>query len=154
MLVCLRSAPKYIYTNFGRVCVASWVRVYYLVIFTISPDTTWVSGETATWSSIEASLGIVSACLPVLRPLYQKIRNKADVLSKPTKNDSSGSQEQSNSFHRLNKWENSDRKTFGRQGSDDAINLTNFVSGGPQEEGLSADRIMVRSEIRQAHSYV
>ncbi|KAI8945517.1 hypothetical protein F4801DRAFT_124614 [Xylaria longipes] len=139
------------------VCIASWVRVYYLVLYTTSIDETWVSGETATWSSIEASLGIVSACLPVLRPLYLNIRNGRGIFTTTSKEDYSGLKEQPHTENLTNgsdRWNNPTRKASGNRQSDDAINLTNFVSGGPLEEPVDVDRIMVRSEIRQAHSYV
>ncbi|KAI0423454.1 hypothetical protein F5Y09DRAFT_348970 [Xylaria sp. FL1042] len=136
------------------VCIASWVRVYYLVVAATVVDRTWLSGETATWSSIEASLGIVSACLPVLRPLYRKIRNKPDVPSKITESDFSGSKGEPHSHNRFSHKNNSDRDSFGQHQSDEAINLTSFACGGPLEVSLGADRVMVRSEIRQARSYV
>lgn len=65
---------KLICTDCRRVCVASWVCVYYLGVFKRLVDIPWVSRETATWSSVESSLGIVSACLPILRPLYSRMR--------------------------------------------------------------------------------
>ncbi|KAI0554400.1 hypothetical protein F4679DRAFT_525941 [Xylaria curta] len=145
------------------VCVASWVRVYYLAIFTTAIDTTWVSGETATWSSIEASLGIVSACLPVLRPLYLKARNGRGLSTlvhtafspKTSKNDYSGSKCQSNAqTHSSESWRNPTQNILIPNQSDEAINLTNFVSSGLSEAGMDPDRITVRSEVKQSHSYV
>ncbi|RYC57529.1 hypothetical protein CHU98_g8683 [Xylaria longipes] len=104
------------------------------------------SGETATWSSIEASLGIVSACLPVLRPLYLNIRNGRGIFTTTSKEDYSGLKEQPHTENLTNgsdRWNNPTRKASGNRQSDDAINLTNFVSGGPLEEPVDVDRIML-----------
>ncbi|KIL88139.1 hypothetical protein FAVG1_08216 [Fusarium avenaceum] len=47
----------------GLVCIASAVRINYLELFSKSEDLTWAMGPVAIWSSVEPSLGIVSACL-------------------------------------------------------------------------------------------
>ncbi|KAI9830648.1 MAG: hypothetical protein M1819_005458 [Sarea resinae] len=55
----------------GFVCVASIVRIYYLVRLQTQIDLTWIMGSVFIWSSVEPSIGILSACLPVLRPLLR-----------------------------------------------------------------------------------
>ncbi|CEL11564.1 hypothetical protein ASPCAL14665 [Aspergillus calidoustus] len=38
-----------------------------------SVDITWVIGDAMIWSNVEPCIGIVSACLPTLRPLLRHI---------------------------------------------------------------------------------
>ncbi|GMF76415.1 unnamed protein product [Aspergillus oryzae] len=38
-----------------------------------SVDITWVIGDAMIWSNVEPCIGIVSACLPTLRPLLRQI---------------------------------------------------------------------------------
>ncbi|KAI0476617.1 hypothetical protein GGR56DRAFT_483397 [Xylariaceae sp. FL0804] len=57
------------------VCIAGIVRIAYLVKYWQSLDKTWWAGYISTWSSIEVSFGIVSACLPVMRPIYSRVRH-------------------------------------------------------------------------------
>lgn len=143
--------------------MASWIRVCYLVEAKDTIDPTWVSGKTATWSSIESSLGIVSACLPVLRPLFSRVRKglglsifSRSVISTPkgTYGDSTG-EAPSHARSLGSDWHGGAARR-GNQPSEDAIELTNIISGGGLGDVLcaDADRIMVRSEVKQAHSYV
>ncbi|PWY89877.1 hypothetical protein BO70DRAFT_384888 [Aspergillus heteromorphus CBS 117.55] len=60
----------------GFVCVASAIRIYYFTFIT-DVDVTWNLGNVFIWSSIEPSIGIVCACLPVLQPLFRTIINRA-----------------------------------------------------------------------------
>lgn len=62
--------------NDCSVCVASIVRIYYLAVFVKTVDITWLMGPVFIWSSVEPSIGILSACLPNLRPLFRGIRQK------------------------------------------------------------------------------
>ncbi|PYH49420.1 putative integral membrane protein Pth11-like [Aspergillus saccharolyticus JOP 1030-1] len=69
----------------GFVCVASAIRIYYFT-FVNSVDVTWILGDIFIWSSIEPSIGIFCACLPVLQPLFRTIFNRvtgAPVRVKP-----------------------------------------------------------------------
>ncbi|KAI0469814.1 hypothetical protein GGR56DRAFT_661712 [Xylariaceae sp. FL0804] len=59
------------------VCITSVVRDVYMYRFAHSTDITWLMGEICVWSSIEPSVGIISACLPNLRPLFGKLLDKA-----------------------------------------------------------------------------
>lgn len=151
------------HTDRFRVCVASWIRVRYLVEAKDTTDPTWVSGETATWSSIESSLGIVSACLPVLRPLFSRVHKglgssifTRSFLSAPkgTYGHSTG-EAPSHARNLGSDWQGGPVRRE-NQRSEDAIELTNIISGGGSGDVscADADRIMVRSEVKQAHSYV
>ncbi|KAF6814773.1 hypothetical protein CMUS01_12574 [Colletotrichum musicola] len=57
--------------------VASSVRVNYLGVFASATDITWMMGPVAIWSSVEPSVGIVSACMPSFKPLLRAMRGKA-----------------------------------------------------------------------------
>ncbi|TRX97265.1 hypothetical protein FHL15_002059 [Xylaria flabelliformis] len=60
----------------GLVCVVSAVRIWAFYRFTVEADLTWVQADVFLLSSVEPSFGIVSACLPSLRPLYRRARAK------------------------------------------------------------------------------
>ena len=51
------------------VCVASVIRVPYIAQISLL-DPSWSDVYGAIWSVVELNLGIVSACLPTLRPLF------------------------------------------------------------------------------------
>ncbi|KAL4862831.1 hypothetical protein BDV12DRAFT_206977 [Aspergillus spectabilis] len=55
------------------VCVATGVRIYTITKMKSSVDITWVIGDAMIWSNVEPCIGIVSACLPTLRPLLRRI---------------------------------------------------------------------------------
>ncbi|KAL3464473.1 hypothetical protein BJX64DRAFT_298296 [Aspergillus heterothallicus] len=57
----------------GFVCVATIVRIYTITKMKSSVDITWVIGDAMIWSNVEPCIGIVSACLPTLRPLLRHI---------------------------------------------------------------------------------
>ncbi|KAJ0414238.1 hypothetical protein BJY00DRAFT_318998 [Aspergillus carlsbadensis] len=57
----------------GFVCVATIVRIYTITKMQSSVDITWVIGDAMIWSNVEPCMGIVSACLPTLRPLLRHI---------------------------------------------------------------------------------
>ncbi|KAF1351915.1 hypothetical protein BDV97DRAFT_135102 [Delphinella strobiligena] len=55
------------------VCIASAMRIHYLLILKSTTDLTWPMGPLFIWSSVEPALGIVSSCLISLRPVFQKL---------------------------------------------------------------------------------
>ncbi|KAL4863674.1 hypothetical protein BDV12DRAFT_177230 [Aspergillus spectabilis] len=57
----------------GFVCVATIIRIYTITKMKSSVDITWVIGDAMIWSNVEPCIGIVSACLPTLRPLLRRI---------------------------------------------------------------------------------
>ncbi|KAL3478258.1 hypothetical protein BJX99DRAFT_224539 [Aspergillus californicus] len=56
----------------GFVCVATIVRIYTITKMKSSVDITWVIGDAMIWSNVEPCIGIVSSCLPTLRPLLRR----------------------------------------------------------------------------------
>ncbi|KAF7526685.1 hypothetical protein G7054_g10689 [Neopestalotiopsis clavispora] len=128
------------------VCIASWIRVDWLYKGTQTIDTTWVGGKTAMWSFIETSLGIISACLPVMRPLFLKLKSnyREYVLSHKTSPGNSGASASNPA---------SAPHFSARSGYEDTIKLTTIISGGESQERQIGDQVIVRSEIRQAEAF-
>ncbi|KAE8356842.1 hypothetical protein BDV28DRAFT_163023 [Aspergillus coremiiformis] len=56
----------------GLVCAASIVRIWAITKVKDSIDVTWVISDAMIWSNVEPCMGIVSACLPTLRPLLRR----------------------------------------------------------------------------------
>ncbi|KAL9607322.1 MAG: hypothetical protein Q9167_007756, partial [Letrouitia subvulpina] len=53
------------------VCVAGIVRIPFLAHLALS-DLSWTGVSVGIWVNVECNIGIVSACLPILRPLFTK----------------------------------------------------------------------------------
>ncbi|KAL8748005.1 MAG: hypothetical protein Q9190_000155 [Brigantiaea leucoxantha] len=63
-------------------CASSIARVIFLVRSTNGPvDTTYDTVQPIIWSIIEPTLGIICACLPILRPLFQSFISQIALLS-------------------------------------------------------------------------
>ncbi|KAG9184959.1 hypothetical protein G6011_11789 [Alternaria panax] len=56
----------------GFVCLVSILRLQSLVAISNSDDPSYDNPPAATWSSVESNVGIICACLPLLRPLITK----------------------------------------------------------------------------------
>ncbi|OHE92570.1 integral membrane protein [Colletotrichum orchidophilum] len=54
-------------------CITSIVRLRWLVLFSISYDTTWDNVDVVNWSMAEISCALMCGSLPALRPLLKKI---------------------------------------------------------------------------------
>ncbi|KAF6841850.1 integral membrane protein [Colletotrichum musicola] len=54
-------------------CIASMIRLKYLVSLAHTFDATWDNVDVVLWSSIEVNLAIVCGSLPALRPLFKRI---------------------------------------------------------------------------------
>lgn len=69
---CTRSDQDVLTSYACSVCIVSILRLQSLVTISNSEDPTYDNGPAATWSSIEANVGITCACLPPLRPLISR----------------------------------------------------------------------------------
>ncbi|KAL8993916.1 MAG: hypothetical protein Q9169_005990 [Polycauliona sp. 2 TL-2023] len=56
-------------TVLSSVCIAGIIRIPFLSELQVS-DATYTSIKVGVWVSVECNIGIVSACLPILRPLF------------------------------------------------------------------------------------
>lgn len=52
------------------VCVAGLMRIYYLILFNDSNDYSWTLAPVCMWLAMEPAIGVVTACLPNILPLY------------------------------------------------------------------------------------
>lgn len=52
------------------VCVASFVRITTLFGFNVEPDPTWVTVNSHIWSMIEVNVGIITVCIPTIKPFF------------------------------------------------------------------------------------
>ncbi|KAI9887104.1 MAG: hypothetical protein M1823_001094 [Watsoniomyces obsoletus] len=52
-------------------CLAAFVRMKYFVDISNSADSTWHGWGSTSWTSIEASMGLICGCLPAARPFLQ-----------------------------------------------------------------------------------
>ncbi|CCF43882.1 integral membrane protein [Colletotrichum higginsianum] len=68
-----KSALVFMFGIGSFACVASMVRLKYLVTFVHSFDATWDNVYLVIWSSIELNLAIICGSLPALRSLFKKI---------------------------------------------------------------------------------
>ncbi|KAJ5116812.1 hypothetical protein N7456_001160 [Penicillium angulare] len=117
-------------------CVAGALRCYAVYLMNENEDITWNFGRGFIWSSIEPSCGIISACLPTLRPLLRHFFPTAFGNS---------SHQKSSEFHPL-----SDRTNFG---PGEGLAPQNDIRGGSSDSsaplGSKQDphhAIMVRQE--------
>ena len=64
----------------GFVCIITIIRlVIQLHTDFASPDLTWSITDFVTWTNVEVSLAITSACLPSLRPIISYFKNGGKV---------------------------------------------------------------------------
>lgn len=54
-------------------CIASMIRLKYMVSYANTYDATWDNVDIVLWSSIELNAAIICGSLPALRPLFKKI---------------------------------------------------------------------------------
>ncbi|KAH9864417.1 hypothetical protein J1614_010351 [Plenodomus biglobosus] len=57
----------------GFVCIVSILRLPQIAAISNSTDPTYDNAPAATWSCVEANVGIICACLPLLRPLVTRL---------------------------------------------------------------------------------
>lgn len=60
-------------TDNASVCFASMYRIITITRLVESRDISWAKSDVFIWSSVEPSVGIISGCLPTLRPLMLHI---------------------------------------------------------------------------------
>ncbi|KAI1826517.1 hypothetical protein F4861DRAFT_87425 [Xylaria intraflava] len=130
------------------VCVVSAVRIWAFYRFTVEVDVVWAQADVFLLSSVEPAFGIVSACLPSLRPLWRRARAKIYGKEMP---DSSSATWYANSKASHN------GNTYVRFGDDtsrsterDDIALTSIGKGPGSNKPIPQNIILVRSEITQS----
>ncbi|KAI1270612.1 hypothetical protein F5Y18DRAFT_422112 [Xylariaceae sp. FL1019] len=137
----------------GLVCVVSAVRIWAFVEFTQAIDITWVQANVFLLSSVEPAFGIVSACLPSLRPLWR--RAKAKVTGKDSTNASrSGTWGANSKTSRVGNSYVRFGDDTSRSGDNDDVALTSIGigKGAHSKKPMPHNVILVRSEITQQSS--
>ncbi|KAI1308306.1 hypothetical protein F5Y03DRAFT_350647 [Xylaria venustula] len=133
----------------GLVCVVSAVRIWAFYRFTVEIDVTWVDADVFLLSSVEPAFGIVSACLPSLRPLYRRARAK--VTGKDTHTSTSGTWYANSKASRIgNSYVRFGDDNNSRSAEPDDIALTNIGKGPSGNKTIPQNIILVRSEITQS----
>ncbi|KAI1080804.1 hypothetical protein F5B20DRAFT_95011 [Whalleya microplaca] len=128
------------------VCVVSCVRIWAFVKFIHTTDLTWATSSVFLWSSIEPAAGILSACLPNMRPLFRRAKDKITSASK-----SHGDTSNSGNWARSK----NDVRSYVRFGDDqsssheDEVALTKISKGQGSLHTTPENVIVVRSEIKQ-----
>lgn len=134
------------------ICAAGIVRIYYLAILQHSVDLTWHMGAVTLWSSFEAMIGVFTACVPNLLPLYYWV---CDHVVRPLRyGETQGARATAG---RSMAFENSrspscvDGDLTLRPKEDDEICLTSMATAKRHvsEESFSGPGIVVRSEVTQ-----
>lgn len=98
----------FIFTTGLVVCAVSIVRLCQLEKFN-QADITWSFVRPALWTAAEPSIGVVSACLPSLRPLFTKLlwgRSYRPEMLSGSRNGSSRRFERLDDSFNGNKWTN------------------------------------------------
>lgn len=62
----------------NSICIISIIRLRALVDWT-TQDGTYANSKAILWTSLESSLGIICACIVVMRPLFGKLAPKSHV---------------------------------------------------------------------------
>ncbi|KAH8624623.1 hypothetical protein IG631_20088 [Alternaria alternata] len=89
------------------VCFASLYRIITIVHLVNTTDISWAKSDVFIWSSVEPSVGIISGCLPTLRPLLLQV---TDVLSRSLPSTLKGSQHIQSPAHSLDPLETISKK--------------------------------------------
>ena len=76
--------------NNCSVCFASLYRIITITRLVQSTDISWAKSDVFIWSSVEPSIGIISGCLPTLRPLMIRVLNTFSSHLPSTRKSSSG----------------------------------------------------------------
>jgi gamma-glutamyl:cysteine ligase YbdK (ATP-grasp superfamily) len=127
-----------------------------------SVDITWVIGDAMIWSNVEPCIGIVSACLPTLRPLLRHIpplrrlvgSTQRNRPSEPT-NPSAGDSMTASANHSAYRSGTSKRGHF--RPEEDEILLTTDVGRERRDETASAkssgSQEAIAMQIRVNHKF-
>lgn len=139
--------------------MAAFVGIKFLADYRKTIDRTWVAGDVSAWSSIESSFGLVSASLPVLRPLFLKIHDRCNATIFSRTNGTNHSSSYNGSWDiESNSWKpQSATDVFSRHLQiDDEIRLTSVATaeGSSPAGGVESSRIIVRSEFEQSHIFL
>jgi hypothetical protein len=115
------------------VCFASLYRIVTIVRLTQSKDISWAKSDVFIWSSVEPSVGIISGCLPTLRPLMLHVMRRVGIepssVGGPTSKDTPWAGSNVNPLETISK------KRTRKMKHRDILDETQFTALGDEEEG-------------------
>lgn len=115
------------------VCFASLYRIITIVHLTQTTDISWAKSDVFIWSSVEPSIGIISGCLPTLRPLLMHILESFFGYSPSTWRSSGAT-----GSHGLSPLETISKKRTRKVNKRDILEETQITQlgadGGPEDE--------------------
>jgi hypothetical protein len=109
------------------VCFASLYRIVTIVRLTRTTDISWAKSDVFIWSSVEPSIGIISGCLPTLRPLLMHFLQRWFNYTPSTSSKSSGQKGHSSSGTKLKTLETISKKRTRKISKKDVLDETQFT---------------------------
>lgn len=124
--------------------------MYFLVIFEDGLDYTWNMGPVILWSAIEPTIGVVTACMTNMLPLYYWAYEHIRSLCRREGRTRTGPKP-TTSFHHSRLPTYIENNLVLRPKEDDEIRLTTMATAARQvsEESFAGNGIVVRSEVTQ-----
>lgn len=124
----------------NSICIVSIIRLRALVDWTMQ-DGTYLNSRAILWTSLESSLGIICACIVVMRPLFGKLVPKSHVkLSSSNPQKLSGSPALSSSMGGGKSW------APVRLAQNDRLGMNSAPRQAQSEEGSGEARRFQRIE--------
>jgi hypothetical protein len=118
------------------VCFASLYRIITITHLVRTRDISWAKSDVFIWSSVEPSIGIISGCLPTLRPLMMYIL-ESWFGHKPSTQKSSSNK--SSRPYPLNTLETISKKRTRKISKKDELESTNFTNFTQLEDEVEVD---------------
>ncbi|KAG6362551.1 hypothetical protein INS49_007643 [Diaporthe citri] len=112
-------------------CAAGLIRIYYMMLFAFAHDHTWAMGPVGLWVSVEPAIGVVTACLANVMPLYYWLMEKAN----PGEHSERTNRPRSSDYRGLDRTRLQtviEGKLVLRPREDDEIRLTTLATAGRQ----------------------
>lgn len=123
-------------TKVDSVCFASLYRIITITRLVQSMDISWAKSDVFIWSSVEPSIGIISGCLPTLRPLLMYIINASPIDVSSFRK--SSQQSESQQSHTLDTLETISKKRMRRINVNDDLEST-FVGDEESETRVQSN---------------
>ncbi|KAL5119955.1 hypothetical protein ACEQ8H_002053 [Pleosporales sp. CAS-2024a] len=116
------------------VCFASLYRIITITRLVRTDDISWAKSDVFIWSSVEPSIGIISGCLPTMRPLLLEFLSPWRKLIPPSKKSSSAGSGKSARPYPLNALETISRKRTRKVSNQDELDTLHFTQLDDESE--------------------
>jgi post-segregation antitoxin (ccd killing protein) len=131
------------FSNINSVCFASLYRIITITRLVHTTDISWAKSDVFIWSSVEPSIGIISGCLPTLRPLMVQVMNALSSRIPSSRKSSRYTESPANS---LNPLETISKKRTRK------ININDTLEGTiNNEENRGERKSWIRSKTEHEH---